>query len=165
MEIISACKNCRKQKAPYVCGLCMDHICKSCAKFMDEDAFSFRRKIPAELKHITYCPQCFDESVAAPLSDYEELMEKAKEVVYFTKAQTKQTGHIKRKEEPLRVEDCEDEQETILRLAFQAAEGGFNTILDLDISHRKIIVGSHKKTVYSGTAIPVNVEPKKVREY
>lgn len=165
MELTPVCKNCRKPKAPYVCGICTEHVCKSCAKFMDEHAFSFARKVPAELKHTTYCPQCFDEKVAEPLHHYEELMEKARDVIYFTKAQTKQTGHIKRKEEPYRVENCEDEQETIMRLAFLAALDGFNTLLDMDISTKKIVIGSHKKTVFNGTAIPVNMEAKEVREY
>jgi hypothetical protein len=89
---------------------------------------------------------------------------KAREVVYFTKAQSKQTGHIKRKENPIEVIDCEDEQETILKLAYQAALSGYNTIIDLEMSHRKIIHGSHKKTIFSAKAVPVNIDSKKIRE-
>ncbi|MFP5384801.1 MAG: hypothetical protein ACLGHN_01895 [Bacteriovoracia bacterium] len=164
MEFTAVCKTCRKPKAPYICGLCEEHVCKACAQFQT-DAFSFLQKVPAELSHSVYCSQCFDEKIAAPLSDYEEMMEKAKDVMVFFKNESKKTGHIKRKEEPLKVEDCEDEDETVLRLAFFAAQKGFNCLLDVQLTNRKIIVGSHKKTVFSGTAIPVTIDPKDVREY
>lgn len=159
------CKTCKKPKANYDCGLCHEHVCKSCAQFLNDDSFSFMLKKPKELSYSVYCDPCFQDKVATPLSGYEENMEKAKEVIVFNKNETKKTGHLKRKEPAYKVEDCEDEQETILRLAFFAAQDGFNCILDLTISHRKIIVGSHKKTIFSGTAIPINIDPSEVREY
>jgi hypothetical protein len=157
------CKTCRKPKANYECGLCQENTCKSHTQFIS-DAFSFKVKIPQELSHNTYCANCFDEKVAGPLSDYESMMEKAKEVMMFTKDQTKLTGHLKRKEDPLIVENCEDEEEVILRLAFLAAEKGFNCILDVNIKNKKIVVGSHKKTIFTATAIPITIDPKDVRE-
>jgi uncharacterized protein YbjQ (UPF0145 family) len=139
-------------------------MCKTHTHFA-EGTFSFLKKIPKDLTFPTYCDVCFDEKVAGPLAEYEATMEKAREVIMFTKDQTKLTGHIKRKEDPVTVEDCEDEEETILRLAFQAAQLGYNCILDVNIKTRKIIVGSHKKTIFSATAIPVNIDPKEIREY
>lgn len=158
------CKTCKKPKANFSCGLCEEPICKSCAQFLTEGTFSFLKKIPKELTFSTYCTNCFDDKVATPLADYEANMEKAKEVMVFTKAQTKQTGHLTRKEEPYSVENVEDEQESIMRLAFFAAQDGFNCLLDVNIKNKKIIVGSHKKTVFSATAIPITIDPKVVRE-
>jgi hypothetical protein len=158
------CKTCKKPKANYVCGLCEEHVCKSCAQFLVEGSFSFLRKIPKELAHSTYCSSCFDEHVSAPLTDYEETMERAKNVMMFSKDQTKQTGHLKRKEDPYTVEDVEDSDEAIMRLAFYAAKDNFNCLLDVNIKNKKIIVGSHKKTIFSGTAIPITIDPKQVRE-
>lgn len=132
---------------------------------MGEDRFSFMRKIPAILTHPVYCIGCFDEHVSSHLNEYEATMEKAKEVLVFTKNDSKRTGHIKRKEEPLKIEDCEDEDEVVLRLAFLAAQNGFNCLLDLVISNRKIIVGSHKKTIFNATAIPVTIDPSEIRDY
>lgn len=132
---------------------------------MDEDAFSFLRKKPKELSYSIYCDPCFQDKVAMPLSEYEDNYEKSKDIIIFRKNETKKTGHLKRKELPYKVEDCEDEQEVILRLAFFAVQDGFNCLLDLDISHRKIIVGSHKKTIYTATAIPITIDPSEVREY
>ena len=138
-------------------------MCKAHTQFVT-DTFSFMTKVPQELTHPTYCVNCFDEKVAGPLSEYEATMEKAKEVMMFTKDQTKMTGHLKRKEDAIIVEDCEDEEEVVLRLAFQAAQMGFNCILDVNIKNKKIIVGSHKKTIFTATAIPITIDPKQVRE-
>lgn len=165
MNLTPVCKTCRKPKANFQCGICQEPVCKSCAQFLTDSSFSFLRKIPADLSHTTYCTNCFDDKVAGPLDAYNTNMEAAKELMIFTKDQIKSTAHLKRREELLTVEDCEDEQETIVRLAFFAAEKKFNCLLDVNITHRKIIVGSHKKTIFSGTAIPTTIDPKAVREY
>lgn len=165
MNLTPVCKTCRKPKANFQCGICQEPVCKSCAQFLTDSSFSFLRKIPADLSHTTYCSNCFDDKVAGPLDAYNTNMDAAKEVMVFTKDQIKSTAHLKRREEPLMVEDCEDEQETIVRLAFFAAEKKFNCLLDVNITHRKIIVGSHKKTIFNGTAIPTTIDPKAVREY
>jgi uncharacterized protein YbjQ (UPF0145 family) len=157
------CKTCRKPKANFECGVCHEHMCKTHTQFVT-DTFSFLPKIPTDLTHSTYCVNCFDEKVAEPLAEYEATMEKAKEVMMFTKDQTKLTGHLKRKEDPITVEDCEDEEEVVLRLAFQAAQMGYNCILDVNIKNKKIINGSHKKVIFTATAIPITIDPKQVRE-
>ncbi len=164
MNLTPVCKTCRKPKANFECGICQEHVCKGCAQFLG-DGFSFLKKIPAELSHNCYCSNCFDEKVAAPLDAYNATMALAKEVIVFSKDQTKQTAHLRRQEEALVVEDCEDSEETMVRLAFFAAEKHFNCLLDVQITNRKIIVGSHKKTVFRGTAIPTTIDPKAVREY
>lgn len=158
------CKTCFKPKANFECGICHEHMCKAHTQFINEDTFSFLRKIPQDLTHPTYCVNCYDDKVAGPLAEYEATMEQAKEVMMFTKDQTKLTGHLQRKEPLISIENCEDEQEAILRLAFIAAQDGFNCILDVNIKTKKIIVGSHKKTIFSATAIPITIDPKEVRE-
>jgi hypothetical protein len=164
MNLTPVCETCRRPKANHQCGLCHCSICKSCAQFTG-DAFSFLPKVSPDLTHGVYCSRCFDEKVSAPLAEYEELMEKAKDVMVFTKDESKKTGHLKRKEDPLKVEDCEDEDEVLLRIAFLAAQSGFNCILDLVITNKKIVVGSHKKTIFSATAIPITIDPSEVRSY
>jgi hypothetical protein len=161
----SFCKTCKRPKANFHCGLCHETTCKSCAQFMSEDTFSFLRKIPNELNHSIYCAKCFDDRVSQSLHEYENTMKAAKNVMVFSKEEAKKTGHLKRKEMPYQIENCEDQNETILRLAFYAAQDGFNCLLDLELRHKKIIVGSHKKTIYSGTATPISIDPSDVREY
>jgi hypothetical protein len=165
MNLNPICSSCKKPKAQYSCGICQEAICKSCGQFIGEETFSFLRKIPGELSHSIYCNHCYSDKVSDALAEYEVTMEKARDVIIFTKAETKKTGHLKRKEEPYRVEDCEDEDETVMRLAFFAVQDGHNCLLDVNITQRKIIIGSHKKTVFSATAIPISINPKDVRDY
>ena len=159
------CKTCRKPKAPYTCGLCQEHVCKACAEFLDQESFAFLKKIPEELTHSAYCSNCFDDKVAAPLDDYNQTLEKARDIYIFTKDQTKQTRLLKRKEEPYFVENCEDEEEAIMRMSFMAVKSHFNAVIDIQLNSKKIIVGSHKKTIWSGTGVPITIDPNAVGEY
>jgi hypothetical protein len=154
------CLTCQKPKATLECALCESPICKSCTQYLDDDSFSFLKQIPAELIHRTYCTNCFDEKVSDPLNAYLETMEAAKNVLVFYKNQGKMTRLMKRKEDPVQVVDCHDKDETLLRLAFFAAQAKFNSIIDVDIVAKKIINGSHKSLIFSGTGIPYQCDTK-----
>ena len=157
------CKSCKKPKAPYVCGLCHEHTCKSCTQFMTENFSAMRTPVPEALKHSQYCMYCFDAEVAAPLGKYTETMEKAKDIILYSKEQTKLTRFIKYKAEPYKVEDCEDEEEAVMRMSFWAVEDGCNCLIHLQYDTKKRIIGSHKKTMFSATAIPVLIDPNSIR--
>lgn len=157
------CKTCRKPKAPYVCGLCHDHMCKAHTQFLTETFSAMRKPVPEKLKHSTYCIPCFDAEVEATLSDYNDKMERAKDVILYSKDQTKLTRLIKRKEAPYSVDGCEDEQEAVMRMSFYAIEDGHNCLIDLEYKTKKIIVGSHKKTMFSATAVPCTIDPTQIR--
>lgn len=156
------CSCCQKPKAPLNCGLCKDPVCKACANFLDEGQFSFLAHRPEELSYDVYCTTCFNSHVAEPLQAYNQLMEAAKEIFVFMKAQNKETHYIDRKETPLQVVDCADRDETLLRLAFFAAEAKFNAIIDVELKSKKIKQGSYQSTLWSGTAIPAHVQPEKL---
>lgn len=117
-------------------------------------------KVPSDLSHTIYCAPCFDSKVADELVRYNETMERARHINVFEKGQGKETRLIKRKELPVRVSECSDRQETLLRLAFQAAELGYNGIVDVDIRSEKVIVNSYQTTRYSGTGIPANFKAR-----
>ena len=157
------CKTCRKPKAPYECGLCHEHTCKACTQFLFEDFQALRKGVPEILRHPNYCSICFDESVAAPLADYTEKMEKAKDIIIYSKEQSKLTRFLKRKTEPYKVEDCEDEEEALMKMSFYAVEDGFNCLIDVEFKTKKAVVGSHKKTIYAATAVPITIDPTTIR--
>lgn len=157
------CKTCRKPKAPFVCGLCECHTCKSCAHFLGEDSFSYLKVVPKDLKHTIYCGQCFADKISDTYNEYQDNLEKAKNIIIYSKDQSKLTRFLKRKQDPYVVEDCEDEQEAIMRMSFFAVQENYNALIDIVIKHKKIIVGSHKKTVYSGTAVPITIDPDSIR--
>ena len=160
----AVCKTCRKTKAPYSCGLCEESICKSCTQFLGEDHFSFLRKIPQELTHTTYCYNCFDDKVAAPLADYNETLEKAKDIFVFTKEQSKLTRLLKRVEPPYHVDLCDDKEEALMKMSFYAVQDKFNALVDVTYKSKKIIVGSHKKAIWEASGVGMKVNPNEIRE-
>ncbi len=157
------CKNCRKPKASFNCGICQDDICKSCTQFLDEESFAFKKSVPAELKHSTYCSICFTDKVATPLDEYNETMANAREIIIYSKDQTRLTRLLKRKEEPYFVYNCVDQEEAVLKMSFYAVEGNFNALIDVALTSKKVIVGSHKKLIWDGTAVPITIDPKEIR--
>ncbi|MBY0554402.1 hypothetical protein K2P97_07730 [bacterium] len=156
------CATCGKSKAKLNCGICNDIICKSCTQFVDENTFSFFRYLQPDLRHTAYCVTCYDQKVAPTLANYTDLMDKAHDTIVFMKAQNKETHRIKRDEEVVKVVDCSDKDETILRLAFYAAQKGFNAIIDVEVTPKKVKNGNYQTTVYTGTAIPAQVDESKI---
>lgn len=157
----NSCCSCFNAKASLECGLCHQAVCKKCAQFLAEDSFSFLAKVPEQLTHTVYCPQCFDAQVAAPLAEYNETMEKAKNISIYFKEQSKETRLLSRKEAPVKVENCPDREETLLRLAFFAAHKKFNGLIDVELISKKIREGSYQTQSWSGSAIPVNLDARR----
>ncbi len=153
----SSCYLCQKTKANLHCGLCAETICKSCTRFLNEDRFSFFKPIPKELAHTTYCEPCFHNNVEPKFTEYEQVLEQARNILVFSKDQGKETRLIKRIEDPVHVADCVDYDETILRLAFFAAQSGYNAIVDVDVVSEKVRMGSYQTLKWTGTAVPVHV--------
>lgn len=157
-----SCGDCQKTKAPLSCGLCAKQLCKSCTQFLEEDSFLFNLSLPPHLQHQCYCLQCFSVSVQPELDRYAELVSQAKEILVFEKSQSKETRLISRKEEPIRISDCVDRDEAVMRLAFQAVQKGYNAVIDLELIGKKVIRDGYQKTYWSGTARPADVSDKKL---
>lgn len=156
------CLSCSKKKALLECGVCHETVCKYCAQIVEDEQFSFLPEIPEKLSYTTYCIPCFDINVAADLEEYNRIMEAAKEIHVFDIGQGKETRLIKRIEDPVSVVDCPDRQEAILRLAFFAAQKNFNSLLDMNLTSRKVREGSRQRAIWSGTAIPAQVDSQKL---
>ena len=156
------CYLCQKPKATLHCGLCTESICKGCAQFLNDDTFSFLPHIPNHIKFTTYCEPCFHKNVEPELEAYNQTLERAKNILVFSKTQSKETRLIKRIEDPVRVIDCPDHDETILRLAFFAAAANFNAIVDVELSSEKVKNGSYQTSKWAGVAIPAQVNDAKL---
>lgn len=159
---MEVCFTCQKPKAALSCALCQTSLCKGCAQFLEEDSFQFALRVPDDCKHGVYCTVCYDDKVVPELFRYNEVLDQAKEILVFTKSQSKETRLIKRKEATVVVKDCADHDETIMRLAFSAALSKYNAIVDVDLVSKKIRSGTYQTTVWDGTAIPVMVDVTKV---
>lgn len=153
----SNCAICLKPKPTLTCGVCKDALCKSCAQFLEAGSLSFLSKIPEECAHGAYCTPCFDARIVPVIEAYEETMEAAKRIAVFLKNQSKETRNFKRKEKPLKVTGCDDRDETLLRLAFMAAQANFNALVDVELTYEKVKQGSYQSHIWSGTGIPTNV--------
>jgi len=155
------CSSCDKNNTDLVCGLCEAPTCKTCATFVDEDSFDFFNMIPVSLQNKAFCQGCFANQVSTEIEALKVLLKKARQVNVYRKEQGTETRFIRRIQKPIRVMDCQDEQETLLRLAFLATQQGFSTLVDVEIQSRKIGEGRYKKYVFDGTAVPVETKNHK----
>lgn len=159
---IQTCTSCQKIETGVACGLCAEATCKDCAIFLESDAFAFLRQRPEGLEGDTYCQGCFANRVAPELEAYEVLVERAREIDVYYKNQSKETRLISRKEKAVAIKDCDDRDELVLRLAFQAALGGFNTVVDIDLKPIKVAQGGrYRKFMWNGSGIPTNARKSK----
>ena len=156
------CASCGKPKAVLQCEVCHDDLCKKCDQILPADTFSFLPEIPENLSHLHYCGNCYDSIVAPELDSYQEAVALAKESFVFFTSQRKEIPLIKRSREILKVEGCEDRDETILRLAFLAAKNGFNAIIETEVVAEKIRMGAYQTSKWSGKAIGATVDGHKI---
>jgi len=149
------CSFCNKKKTEIICDACEQATCKKCSYFIDEDTVEFLSLLPERLVHKTFCPECFHGQVGTEVEKFNAILDLAQNIDVFDKKQTKETRLMKRSEKPLLVNECDDRNETLMRLAFLAAQKGFNTLLDVDISSKRISAGgSRTKQLWSGRGIP-----------
>lgn len=156
------CSSCRKPKAPFECQLCEAALCKNCVQQVSSETFQFLAEIPEALSHSSYCGPCYDETVAPKLEEYQEVLERAKEVFIFFKTQRKEIPLIKRSKEIKRVLSCTDRDETILRLAFFSAEAGYNALVECEVNAEKVRNGAYQKSNWSGSGVPAMVDAEKI---
>ena len=156
------CVSCGKPKAVLTCEVCQEALCKKCDQILDPGTFSFLEKIPEELTHLHYCGSCYDSVVAPQLDDYNEVMERAKNAFVFFTTQRKETPLIRKAREVLKVSQCLDRDETILRLAFFAAQAGFNAIIEVEVTSEKLRNGAYQTSRWSGRGIAAQIDGKKV---
>lgn len=150
------CQTCGK-KTTKLCGLCEQSVCKTCAHNIGKDFFVFLKNTPDELKHGYYCHPCFSEHVSETYQTYEITLEKAKNMeVFFKRKHSRLVSFFKKAHKPVILKDCVDYDQMILHLAFLAAELGYNTIVNVEASSRKIHDGSYKTLLWSGSATPAH---------
>ena len=158
------CIVCRRPKLNHECGVCLGGICKKCAVTLEKDSFSFLATVPTELSHKYYCGPCYDEKVAPELQSYTQTMARMRRVIVFMKGQGEETRLMNRKEKPIRVDSCEDKEETLLRLAFIAVRSNCNGLLDVEINPRKVKNAGYSTTLWTGVAIPTHLDEKRFED-
>jgi len=158
MSKSSGCAFCGALKATHECGICGNAVCKECLQYVDTHSFSFFSKVPKELTLGNFCPPCFESKIAPQKEHYEELMEKAKDIYFLTKAYPGYIRVLQRHTKRVQVEACDDRRETIMRLAFFAAELGFNSIIEAEVESSKRRVGGYQSSTWTGSAMPAKID-------
>ena len=108
----------------------------------------------------TYCAACFEAKIVPEMQKYDEILERAGNIQVFDTTQGKESRLIKRSDVVYKVVDCEDRDETLMRLAFFAARDGYNTLVDVDLVYEKTRAGSFKIATWSGQGVPAVVPSK-----
>ncbi len=155
------CLQCQKPKAQLSCGLCQQSVCKNCAVFLEDEKLAFWDNKPDHLKHNVYCSYCYEAQVHADVENYEDCVEKAKDIFIYFSDQGKETRMIRRKDEPYVVKDGNDRDETLMKLAFLAVRSGHNALVDVELTSKKVRVGGYQTLSWSGTGLPVQVDAAK----
>jgi hypothetical protein len=162
MSLEEMCITCRKTKIAYHCDLCHEPLCKKCTQMLAEDSFVFLAEIPEDLTHLHYCYPCYSAKVEPELEAYGQTMELARNVYFFFTTQKRPPPIIKKSKSKIKVADCMDRDETILRLGFQAASQGFNAVVEAEVVSVKVRNESYQKSVWSGIGYPAAVDGAKV---
>jgi len=160
-----SCVSCRTSKVQFECPLCEADICSKCVMRPPQGSFFYRSDTPAELKHPHYCQSCFAEEVETAVSQYEETLALAKEVFVFFTTQKKEIPLVRKSKELLMVQEQEDRDVTILKLAYMASERGFNAIISTDVQCVKVRNEGYQHSVWSGKAYAAEVKGDRLERY
>lgn len=115
-------------------------------------------KVPAKLQKANYCLQCYDSQIVPEKIKYQETLEKAADVYFLTKNYGGYIRVLKRHTGRVKVEACADRRETIMRLAFLAAELGLNAIIESEVDSTKTRNGGYQSKFWTGSALPALID-------
>jgi hypothetical protein len=158
-ETSKECLSC-KGIANLACGLCKGSLCKSCAEFAPIGDLSFFTKLPDELSHNQYCSICYVSQIIPRIENYKQLVKRAKGIFIVEKKPREGLRILKKSVKPLIVLACADREETFLRLAFQAAELGFNAVIQAKVQSQKIRNFGYQKMEWRGTGLAADLDIK-----
>lgn len=115
------------------------------------------KELPESLKHTHYCGVCFDEHVAPVKSQYENTLERAKAVNVIYKGSKSTIRVVRKADRSTNVDGLKDRDDTILWLAFQAAEAGFNSITEVEVTSRKVRNAGWQTSAWTGVGTPAEI--------
>ena len=159
------CISCYRPKATLHCGICEEQLCKNCVQFLEKSTFSYLSEIPVNLQHTYYCAPCYETHVEPALKDYNEIQARARGLYFFFTTQRKPIHLIKRSKDKIQVKECHDRNEIILRLAFKAAQQGYNAVIEAEVVSKKVRDEGYQKSVWSAVAVPANVDAERLERH
>ena len=160
----SECSVCRLPRASGECGACGAALCKACGQSPPPGSFELLPAIPPELAHRNYCPSCYDSRVEPALAGYGATLERARDVDFWPKSYRGAIPVLRKGRERVSVADRRDRSEVLLALGFRAAELGFNGLIDGEVSSRKVRNHGYQKMLWSGSALPCEIDRSRLPE-
>jgi len=154
----STCETCGQRPATLNCESCNKAICKKCRKLLETAAFDFWQKVPKEISHSLYCENCWELNVVPAQIRYDELMAKAEQTFYVSKNYPGYVRIFRKHTKKVEVTDCRDRKEAQLRMAFQAAELGFNSIIEAEIDSKKARSNERSSTLWWASSLPADID-------
>jgi hypothetical protein len=100
--------------------------------------------------------------VEPAIAAYQETLEKAKEVIFIPKSFRGQLFVIRKSTTQIHAKEMRDRDETIMKLAFKAAEGGFNALIQGDVTSQKVRNHGYQKSLWNGSAFPAQLDESKL---
>jgi hypothetical protein len=160
-----SCVSCRKPESAATCGVCQGGLCRKCRIFLGDEAFPFLTDASADLKHPYYCGVCFDEKVEPVKAQYEETLEQAKQINVIYKGSKSTIRTLRKADRSTTVASSKDRDETIMRLAFEAAKAGFNSIVDVEVTSKKVRNHGWQTSEWSGVGTPAEIRSHQLENY
>ncbi len=161
MEAI--CVNCRKPNSDSKCGVCGGEVCRKCRRFLSEEAFPFMSDRPTELRHSIFCGQCYAQNVEPFEADYEAFLVKAKQIIVIFKNSKSTIRVLRKANKAISVVNRVDRNEAISNLAFVSARAGFNAIIEVEASSKKVRNEGYQTTTWSAQGLPADIRSHEQR--
>lgn len=152
------CHVCGGPKATKTCNLCESQICKSCQETLPSGTFDYMMQIPNNLNHSKYCIRCYDSTVAPAIEKYQLTAQQAEDTYFLTRDYPGYIRVLKRHPKRISVEAGLDRRQTILQMAFIAAELGFNAIIDAQISSYTVRNGGYQTSRWKASSVPAQID-------
>ena len=157
-----SCCNCRSPRVQTHCELCQGALCKKCVQSPPKGAFAYWEECPEDLRFLNYCPSCYQEKVETAATQYEETLTRAKAAYVFFNSQKKAIPVLKKAKTKISIENQEDRDDTILKLAYRAAQDGYNALVECEVVSAKKRNEGFLHSVWSGSAYAASVDEEKM---
>jgi len=154
----NVCLSCKSPKGQFSCGACACTLCKRCAQVLEKNSFPLLDPLPDVLKHKHYCVPCYNSQVDPALTDYNRKISASKQVFIFSTKKGELTRLYSRTERKVSVDNCLDEKEALLRLAFKIVSAGFNAGVDVTVAPKKLRDEGYQKMRWSAVGTPTMVD-------
>ena len=151
----TSCTSCLTAKAPLTCIHCQSSLCKSCAVFVDENSYPYLNLFQKSVAQGAHCPSCYQEKTQEAIEDYNVLLKRAQNLeVFYRRINGKETRLMKRIDPLVVLENCLDEKDILIRLAFVAVQRDAECVVDIEVFSEKQKEGSYSLVTWRGSGFP-----------